>query len=794
MSVTARSDQTQSDAVTFLEIWFKNIRHGELIEVRPLQKRPGGRAERQRWFPDAKSATPYIEHCVSKNNDVYVGALPRARQGGTEQDVGSRKWVWGDLDYGTVGHAKPAAFATRQEALATIRRVSELLGADPTFLIDTGGGFHVWLALKEEPPLDVWRDITRRLAHALGADMNALDLPRILRVPGTKNFKTDSPRLVKLVDYRPSFIPIERLLQLPSAPAEERSSTQKTRRAEGLDTPFGRANDIPIDEVMAWLGVAMHREGNRIYCACPVHGGSNASQMVVGGGDFNTAHCYGDCQKSYSPVDVVAAVRNIDPKAAVEAMAEQFGFDGFRAKVYNFKTKQTEPEQEEEPWDEPIPLEHSVVPKWPQGVLDGPLARFSDELSVSTQTPTDMCSVLTIGAISAAVGGKFVVRVKDDYDEPVHVFVSCAMPPSTKKSPVFRIVFAPIYEAERVAMEAYEAKPKEEDDDTVAPRFFVSDATPEAVEEHLAKQGGRLAVLSSEGSDLFEMMAGRYSPAPNITVYLKGYSSDLHRTSRIKRGECHIPRPCLTVCNTTQPSALRTLASKPELRGRGLTARFLYSVPRSNIGHRDVRSPAMSNGTKDDYHRLISELLAIPMPADGQPYALRFTDGAMDLYWNFADKIEKRLGENGDLAETVEWGGKITGATVRVAALLHLADRPEEWERPIEHDTLLRSITLTEEYWIPHARIAFDLLAETDSVEAAKRLLVWIRRKRPTEFSPRDAHRGLRGKGEREKVVDPALQVLVDHGYIRAVEFEAATEGRGRGRPRGARYLVNPKL
>ena len=37
--------------------------------------------------------------------------------------------------------------------------------------------------------------------------------------------------------------------------------------------------------------------------------------------------------------------------------------------------------------------------------------------------------------------------------------------------------------------------------------------------------------------------------------------------------------------------SLRTLASKPELRGRGLPARFLYAMPVSTVGFREVDPP-----------------------------------------------------------------------------------------------------------------------------------------------------------------------------------------------------------
>lgn len=65
----------------------------------------------------------------------------------------------------------------------------------------------------------------------------------------------------------------------------------------------------------------------------------------------------------------------------------------------------------------------------------------------------------------------------------------------------------------------------------VLPRLVADDVTPEAVASLLAEQGGRLAVLSAEGG-ILATLAGRYSGAPNLEVFLKGHAGDLLRVDR----------------------------------------------------------------------------------------------------------------------------------------------------------------------------------------------------------------------------------------------------------------------
>jgi replicative DNA helicase len=144
------------------------------------------------------------------------------------------------------------------------------------------------------------------------------------------------------------------------------------------------------------------------------------------------------------------------------------------------------------------------------------------------------------------------------------------------------------------------------------PRWLVDDATPEALAGLLATYG-RIALLSPEG-DVFDQMAGRYNQTagPNLGVYLKGHAGDLLKVDRRGRPPEYVERPCLTIGLTVQPVILRGLASRPGFGGRGLLARFLYSLPESLVGRRQVGAPPVPQPVADRYalawiHRSTSE-------------------------------------------------------------------------------------------------------------------------------------------------------------------------------------------
>lgn len=330
--MTATFDEAA--AGDFLARWFAAVPPGALLEVRPLNKR-GPRPVSQGWFADVQPAVAHVARAAANGDDVYLGALPRTTASGKESAVGARCFVWADVDYGTIGHAKPAAHATHDDALAALAVLPE-----PTLLVDTGGGLHAWWALAAEPSPEDWRAAMARIVAALHADANTCDPPRILRVPGTVNHKAGLERPVRLVSSGAVVASVAPFLALPApAPAPARVAPAATSEGPqggtasggampGSGRPFDSANDIPVAEVLEWLGVVMHREGARTFCACPVHRGKNTGQMVVGG-TVNVATCFGDCGgRHYSPVDLVAAARGIDPREAVNALAERFGFRG----------------------------------------------------------------------------------------------------------------------------------------------------------------------------------------------------------------------------------------------------------------------------------------------------------------------------------------------------------------------------------------------------------------------------------------------------------------------------------
>jgi putative DNA primase/helicase len=105
-----------------------------------------------------------------------------------------------EVDYGDEGHKKSSPHKTREDALNAIQNFH----IGPTIIVHSGGGFHCYWVLSkplkvEEDGIEALESINKSLTQALGGDPGTQDISRVLRVPGTYNFKNpDNPRKVTL--------------------------------------------------------------------------------------------------------------------------------------------------------------------------------------------------------------------------------------------------------------------------------------------------------------------------------------------------------------------------------------------------------------------------------------------------------------------------------------------------------------------------------------------------------------------------------------------------------------------
>lgn len=476
-------------------------------------------------------------------------------------------------------------------------------------------------------------------------------------------------------------------------------------------------------------------------------------------------------------------------------------------------------------WDTPTDIDG--IDRTPLPTSDGraPAAvwAFVDAVAESLQVPRDLVFLLVLSILSTASGGRWRVHVRADWRETLALYTVAAMPSGSLKSATVAAAAAPLYELEDeltetlrdeisqaqarkdlrlAAVDRLKRKGADEDavmeaikaaneiNPPVAPQLLADDIPPEKLAMAMAAQGGRMGIVSSEGG-LFGMLAGRYSGEPNLDLVLKAFSGDRSRSDRVTRDTVQLREPFLAIGVSPQPGVLATIPASGTFRDSGLLARFLYALPKTLLGHRKLDPDPVPDHVRAAYHNQV-KALARTAYEKTDTTELELTPAAIDRVQQFRAENEPRLDiEVGDLADIHDWGSKLPGALVRIAALFTLIDNPHATE--VDEPAMTDALDLAP-YLIDQAHAAFDLIngrhARTSHPRA---VLNWIRRKKLTDFTVRQARRDLAGQDWAKNVeaVRDAIADLEDLGWIRAPTPDPNPD-RGPGRHPSPRYQVNP--
>jgi replicative DNA helicase len=471
-------------------------------------------------------------------------------------------------------------------------------------------------------------------------------------------------------------------------------------------------------------------------------------------------------------------------------------------------------------WEEPVPLGmgQRELPEFPVEVLPGWLADHVRAVADDIQVPIDLPATIAL-AVLAAVAARHVEIQADGWVTQANLYLVVASPPGQGKSPVFSAMTGCLEELQadlattlgpdiakaeltRRVSEKQARKAEEKGDAEEAwlhhqaamsvevprvPRLIADDATPEALTKLLSENAGRIAVLSSEGG-VFDLMTGKYSDRANLEVYLKAWSGDTMQVDRINREPEYVRKPSLTIGLTVQPMVIQRLANKPELAGRGLTARFMYALPQSNVGYRDMtRRRADRKGPQRAYDAQMTTLYR-QLSSYQTPGRLTLSDPDVTRFFAWRQSIEVRRAAGRDLHPMAEWSTKLEASVLRLCGLLHLAYGGAH-HGTIDEGALDLALTVAD-YWVEHAFAVHDLWGTDDTLAGARIILEWLQRKGLATFTASDVQKGLRSHFDRIADVKEPLTLLMERGWVRPL-FEGPFEVGKPGRPSPA-FALHP--
>jgi len=166
---------------------------------------------RQEIVPTREEADKVIQKFAKAKRDVYFGVAKfKSDASRTKENVQSLQAIWVDIDCGEAKAAvkkktdRPAGYIDKHAGIQAVQVFCALVGLPKPLLVDSGRGIHAYWPLSEEITREEWSLIANRfreltVLHNFYVDPAVFEAARVLRVPGTLNYKDTPPNEVKVL-------------------------------------------------------------------------------------------------------------------------------------------------------------------------------------------------------------------------------------------------------------------------------------------------------------------------------------------------------------------------------------------------------------------------------------------------------------------------------------------------------------------------------------------------------------------------------------------------------------------
>jgi hypothetical protein len=223
---------------------------------------------KQKLVETREEVNRLTEQFVSEDRNVYFGVAKFASDESRKKvNVKALKAFWLDIDCGeskVVINPKtgfPDGYIDQATGLTALRSFCKLLKLPKPVLVNSGRGLHVYWPLTEEVTREQWEPVANRLRelcvqHDFYIDGKVFEVARVLRIPGTYNFKDEPPTSVDVISLAPpvDFEQFRLLLGAPK-PRTEEPKRELSELAKSL-----------VDNMVSSFRKIMIRSGNGTGC------------------------------------------------------------------------------------------------------------------------------------------------------------------------------------------------------------------------------------------------------------------------------------------------------------------------------------------------------------------------------------------------------------------------------------------------------------------------------------------------------------------------------------------------
>lgn len=460
------------------------------------------------------------------------------------------------------------------------------------------------------------------------------------------------------------------------------------------------------------------------------------------------------------------------------------------------------------------------------------LAAQAKSIATFLQLPVEGPALMGISVLSTASLGRYeICDARSSWTQPPIVRTLTLLRAGERKSEAVRRMARPIEEAERkrwrahedaleeaetsrekleLAVEDVRSKLKRDssnqkliaeldglrvqlaalpDPSANPPQLTISDSTPEALVQALHDNRECLGMLLAEDT-LFQQIAGMYSGAPNLGIYLSSYDEEKYIVNRVGKGVRVLWNPALAIGMLVQPHVVENAAKIPGARSSGLLGRWIFSAPKSLMGERLIDTPPPNAAADAAWTEAVSRLLAMPMRPDTMP-VVQLSDAAHRLLTDFRVLLEPTQKEIvGRYAHMTDWTGKVAGTMLRLSGLYHLA-AGHQVNEPVTAECMTWAVNLGK-WACGQAEYVHRFWRAGDSNPGVEWVLKWLRTRDTDTFTRRDLTRSscVRQDWYSAEAIDDALAELHRARWIASV---SDVDSAGRQKATG-KFLVHPAL
>lgn len=481
-------------------------------------------------------------------------------------------------------------------------------------------------------------------------------------------------------------------------------------------------------------------------------------------------------------------------------------------------------------WPDPIDLPGLLpVQSFDYELLPESFRPWIQDISDRMQCPPDFPAVAAIVCASSLIGAKAAIQPKDrdtKWQVIPNLWGVLIGRAGVMKSPPVKEVMGSISELEKLSRQEYEAKlidwkldlefeevfkkskkkqaqklfdkgdktgaraimgEPEEMLEPICKRYIVNDSSVESLQVIMSQNPWGLLCFRDEIYGLLRSMDKQGQEGARA-FYLTSYDGNqAYSTDRIGRDDVVIPRACLSMLGTIQPSRLDEYIRGAVQGGGGddgLLQRFGLMVQPDSISHFRYVDKNPDSEARNKAHEIYMRLSQLQGFAD-EPIVYKFTPEAQALFleWYIPFNQELLTGENHRALESHL--SKYRKLIPALALIFALIDAPSETHQvgPIE---LARALDWCE-YLRSHAERIYQA-ASIPETSGAKAIIKKIKSKELLDgFSSRELSRKNWSGLTDLDVVKKALNLLVEHNYLRCQSI--STGGRST-----QQYFINPKM